>query len=133
MIQTTIYKGPIYFKFKARKSKKSRQPDSESLNYVLEICAGLYGFTPYEIIRPDRSQKIKICRHTFCWVAKEYMRFETFKSIGIFLNNRDHSSVFNSCDFIDDCISTHKKHSSDDDIIKKLKLLLSLLDFNDDI
>ena len=73
------------------------------LSFILQEVSERTGISVEEIKGRSRKREIVMARHAFCYIARKGGMF-TFKQIGNYIG-RDHSTAFNSIDFVTDQLS----------------------------
>ena len=84
--------------------------DSELIDNVASVVAEINGLDTWELKTKSRKRYITLPRQLSMYICREkYSELITFKHLGEFFGNRDHSSVINSCQAIGDLLSTNDR------------------------
>ena len=78
-----------------------------SIECVIHHVCMFYNITVKQLIDKNRSHERIVSRMAVCWIANRRYK-HTFKSIGVKLNHRDHSTIMNACDKADEFMQTNK-------------------------
>ncbi len=97
------------------------QPFPITLERILGEVGSVYGVTAEDIISKKRSAQISIARKVSCYVLKSVTDM-SYKSIGMELGARDHSTIIYYCDDIEKLMKkdSHAKEMIED-IINNIK------------
>lgn len=104
-----------------REILSDEQPTPITFERILNEVGNVYGVTGEDICSKKRSAQISIARKVSAYVLKEVTDM-SFKSIGMELGARDHSTIIYYCDDVDKLIKkdSHAKEMIED-IINNIK------------
>ena len=98
-----------------REILSDEQPSPITFERILNEVGNVYGVTSEDIISKKRSAQISIARKVSCYVLKEVTDM-SYKSIGMELGARDHSTIIYYCGDIEKLIAkdSHAKEMIED-------------------
>ncbi len=98
-----------------REILSDEQPAPITIERILNEVGNVYGVTSEDIISKKRSSQISIARKVSCYVLKEVTDM-SYKSIGMELGARDHSTIIYYCGDIEKLIAkdSHTKEMIED-------------------
>ncbi|MBQ8787118.1 MAG: chromosomal replication initiator protein DnaA [Oscillospiraceae bacterium] len=104
-----------------REILSDEQPSPITLERILNEVGNVYGVSAEDIISKKRSAQISIARKVSCYVLKEVTDM-SYKSIGMELGARDHSTIIYYCSDIEKLI-TKDSHAKEmiEDIINNIR------------
>ena len=101
---------------------KSKKQSEKKANYedVLSIISDMYNVSVADILSSNRDRKYVLPRHICMYILKTKYNL-TYSKIGNILNGRDHTTVMNGCNKIEDDLKTNQElEMAVEAIIKKL-------------
>ena len=87
-----------------------------SIECVIHHVCTFYNMSVEALVEKNREGERVVARMAVCWIANRRYK-HTFKSIGIKLAHRDHSTIMNACDKADEFLSTNKAFKRHIDMI----------------
>lgn len=87
-----------------------------SIECVMHHVCVFFNMTVDMLIERNRKGERVKARMAVCWISQRRYN-HTYKSIGIKLGHRDHSTIMNACSEADDFIQTNKSFSKQVDMI----------------
>ncbi len=100
--------------------KNNHYDESNSYDALLSIIADFYGITVSDILSTKRKQNYVLPRHIAMYILKQNFNYP-YAKIGVILGNRDHTTIMNGCNKIEDEIKQNKElKMAVDTILKKV-------------
>ncbi|MGL6125268.1 MAG: chromosomal replication initiator protein DnaA [Metamycoplasmataceae bacterium] len=98
-------------------SSLKQQKENITKERIVDIVAKYYGLTRTDLLNKSRRKEIVLGRHISMWLIRDILDV-TYKEIGIFFKNRDHSTVLTAIEKIDNQM---KMNDSIKSALKKLR------------
>lgn len=98
-------------------SSLKQQKENITKERIVDIVAKYYGLTRTDLQNKSRRKDIVLGRHISMWLIRDILDI-TYKEIGVFFKNRDHSTVLIAIEKIDNKM---KMNDSIKSALKKLK------------
>lgn len=100
---------------------KAKKPNlNQNYEDALSVIANMYGISVVDLLGNSRSSKYVLPRHISMYVLKNHYKL-TYSKIGAILNGRDHTTVMNGCNKIEnDLKSNEQLKMAIDAILKKV-------------
>ncbi|MGL4252130.1 MAG: chromosomal replication initiator protein DnaA [Metamycoplasmataceae bacterium] len=94
-----------------------QQKENITKERIVDVVAKYYGLTRTDLQNKSRRKDIVLGRHISMWLIRDILDV-TYKEIGVFFKNRDHSTVLTAIEKID---SQMKMNDSIKSALKKLR------------
>ncbi|MCR5113409.1 MAG: chromosomal replication initiator protein DnaA [Acholeplasmatales bacterium] len=99
---------------------KSRNPQETTYESCISVVANAYGISTIDILGASRSAKIVLPRHIVMYILKKKYGLQ-YTKIGAILNGKDHTTIMNGVDRIENEIKTNEElKMAVEGIMKKL-------------
>ena len=100
---------------------KAKKPNlNQNYEDALSVIANMYGISVVDLLGNSRSSKYVLPRHISMYILKNHYKL-TYSKIGAILNGRDHTTVMNGCNKIEnDLKSNEQLKMAIDAILKKV-------------
>ncbi|MGL5205501.1 MAG: chromosomal replication initiator protein DnaA [Metamycoplasmataceae bacterium] len=98
-------------------SSLKQQKENITKERIVDVVAKYYGLSRTDLQNKSRRKDIVLARHISMWLIRDILDV-TYKEIGLFFKNRDHSTVLTAIEKID---SQMKMNDSIKSALKKLR------------
>ena len=94
--------------------------DNANYENALSVIADFYSISVADLLGKARNQKYVLPRHIAMYLLKSHYNL-TYSKIGAIFNGRDHTTVMNGCQKIEQDLDTnHELKMAVDSIVKKI-------------
>lgn len=100
--------------------RTQKQKIDNNYSDALSVIANMYNITMTDLVGKSRNAKFVLPRHIAMYILKSHFNF-TYSKIGSILNGRDHTTIMNGCNKIEDELKTNSElKMAIDTILKKV-------------